>query len=517
MPSFVQGQGERQSQIQDEAESVKVYFEDGRYQTTKVNPKTATMEDLWELIGDSLGFSVESAQNFFIWGVEDDLEVLLYSESTVSQVRSDWPGYMKKWSNNLRPKTVMGTIKGGMKKRPSEIELQTITEFKFVFKRTSIVPISVERNIKNPTSTYLLYVQAAKNVQKSNYPSDVGIAISLAGLNLQVEHGDRNPEVYKPGFLRKEILDYIPKHLHKIKTPEEWEDLVYKCYETTRGKDRLISQMLYLQLVRQWAYYGCTFFKGFFVPNTEAFFQQHFSGDVVIGVNNRGIHLMDPVVFKVISVEFDEIDAPKSDERYFSFTRRKRGAQPEVFTFKTKQGDIINDLLHDWFAEFKRQKMIINKEKHRQSQIYLLEKSTSQEVHIPINQNTTENEISDATTKMRNAAISSPPPYNQQHSTLRSPQPPSYNQHRASTATHDSMETPHNDSYLINQVQVNNPRSTISSQISTKSGRSKSKSKKRRDSSSSSSSSDSDSSSEMPSLPASHNASPHGSFVNPRY
>lgn len=77
-----------------------------------------TIEEIWEIIGDKLGFTVEIAQNFFIWGFEEDLgvshsplsplctltdcacmlaELLLFADQTYEKARHDWPTYMKKW------------------------------------------------------------------------------------------------------------------------------------------------------------------------------------------------------------------------------------------------------------------------------------------------------------------------------------------------------------------------------------------------------------------------------------
>jgi hypothetical protein len=52
---------------------VKVYLIDGSHKSAKVNPYRTTIEELWEIIGDKLGLTIEAGVNFFIWGQEDDL------------------------------------------------------------------------------------------------------------------------------------------------------------------------------------------------------------------------------------------------------------------------------------------------------------------------------------------------------------------------------------------------------------------------------------------------------------
>lgn len=98
----------------------KVYFVDGSFKSFKINPKETTVEELWEMVATKLGLSEEHSQYFFIWGIEEDLELLLFSESTLDEVINEWPGYMKKWSlrkqeeeqtnKNLLKKTVKGKL-----------------------------------------------------------------------------------------------------------------------------------------------------------------------------------------------------------------------------------------------------------------------------------------------------------------------------------------------------------------------------------------------------------------------
>jgi hypothetical protein len=95
---------------------------------------------------------------------------------------------------------------------------------------------------------------------------------------------------------RKSIYHYVPEHLRRQKSVEEWEALIYAEQEKHNGKDKYIKEMLYLQLVRQWPYYGSTFYRAKYKPPTQGFFNQEFSGEIVIGVNGYGVHLIDTVL-----------------------------------------------------------------------------------------------------------------------------------------------------------------------------------------------------------------------------
>jgi hypothetical protein len=70
-------------------------------------------------------------------------------------------------------------------------------------------------------------------------------------------------------MFRKSILGFVPQHLHNQKKIEEWEMLIYKEQDKHKGKDKFIAKLLYLQIVRQWPFYGCTFFSARYTPASQ--------------------------------------------------------------------------------------------------------------------------------------------------------------------------------------------------------------------------------------------------------
>lgn len=51
-----------------------------------------------------------------------------------------------------------------------------LPELKLTFRTTSILPLSQERNIKDPMAIHLFYIQAVFNVIESNYPCQPSVA-----------------------------------------------------------------------------------------------------------------------------------------------------------------------------------------------------------------------------------------------------------------------------------------------------------------------------------------------------
>lgn len=84
--------------------------------------------------------------------------------------------------------------------------------------------------------------------------------------------------------------------MHDKKSLTQWEELVFTEHALHRGKDKMITELLYLQICRQWRFYGSTFFYAKYKPPTQGFYTQEFAGDVVIGVNDFGVHIIDPLV-----------------------------------------------------------------------------------------------------------------------------------------------------------------------------------------------------------------------------
>jgi hypothetical protein len=334
--------------------SVKVYFQDGSFKSCRCT-KDTTIEELWQIMSEKLEFNVKTASNFFIWGCERDLELLLYSDTKMEDLKTAWPLHMRQWSNSAR-------------KQHKKLS----NDFRLVYRPTAIVPIKVERSVREPEAVHLFFLEAVNNIIKSNYPCDTTTAIELGGLQAQAIMGDRNAALHKRGYFGKEIARFIPNHLYGTKKAEDWEELIFAKHESCRGQEKMITKMLYLQLVRQWTYYGSCFYDATFTPSSQTFYSQEFSGNIALGVNWFGIHLIDPVLMKIISIEFKNVVKLSSTDFLFGFTERQADKQKphKEWIFRTKAGHLINDLIHDWFAEIKATDNWVELTRKQQSQIY---------------------------------------------------------------------------------------------------------------------------------------------------
>jgi len=193
-----------------------------------------------------------------------------------------------------------------------------------------------DREMKDSVAKHLLYIQALHSVIESEYPCSVDESLQLAGLQVHVTYGEHNANTHIVGFLNNNLKDFVPKQLMSLKRPTEWEALIFKQHAKNKGKSREDAQAEYLDIVKQWPYYGTTFY-----PPCKAIGNRKIPSKVVIGVNAEGILMLKPKDKELISTHpFTEICSWASSANTFAF---EFGSQNESqkYTFETKQGAII--------------------------------------------------------------------------------------------------------------------------------------------------------------------------------
>eukprot|EP01132_Coremiostelium_polycephalum_P000461 gene461-582_t len=387
---------------------IRIYFIDDTHKTLSIDPNETTGDQLWELMSDKLGINNTDSECFFIWAQNDEIEWLLYNHQKISEVIDHWSILKKrycvpatpsspsspsasssqssgsKWSPKTlarKPTSFFNNSSSNNKKSQSmsttvAIEhasklctsFPTLGEeglFKLVYRPTSVLPLPIEKSIVSSEATHLFYIQAIHNVIQSNYPCDEDIALKLASIQLQVSVGDQKAE--HQNHFKESIERYIPSHLLSKHKPEEWESLVSPQHVLLRGSDPLNLKRAYLETCQRWLYYGSTFFKAKYVPVNTSFFLQEYEGKVSIGVNGNGVHIIDPKAMKMISHHYKDIIAWNSTPNSFSLQigTHIKSDPVKIYTFTTLQGELINDLIHDWLVEWQRE---VNSTKQQQPQ-----------------------------------------------------------------------------------------------------------------------------------------------------
>jgi len=204
----------------------------------------------------------------------------------------------------------------------------------FIFKK-KIFLRDDEREMQDSVAKHYVYVQALYNVVESDYPCSVEDAIKLAALQVQIAYGDHKPGSHVVGFLTQNLRQFIPKDLFQTKRPVDWEAMIFKSHQAHVGKTSEEAKNEYLEVVKQWPFYGTTFY-----PACKSIGNKKIPNRVIIGVNAEGILLLKKDKELVSTHPFTEICSWASSSTTFAF---EFGSQTESqkYTFETKQGAII--------------------------------------------------------------------------------------------------------------------------------------------------------------------------------
>jgi len=204
----------------------------------------------------------------------------------------------------------------------------------FVFKK-KIFLRDDEREMQDLIAKHHVYIQALHSVIESEYPSSVEDAIKLAGLQVQIVYGDHKPGNHVVGFLSANLKQFVPKDLFQQKKPNDWEALIFKAHAQNSSKSEEDAKTEYLEVVKQWPFYGTTFY-----PPCKTIGSKKIPNKVIIGVNAEGILLLKKDKELVSTHPFTEICSWASSSTTFAF---EFGSQTESqkYTFETKQGAII--------------------------------------------------------------------------------------------------------------------------------------------------------------------------------
>lgn len=372
---------------------------DNSHKTVYVDPIDTTIEQLWSTVASKMLLDHDSAECFFLWQISKDLEILLYSDMTIQDAYDDWPKMVEQYgarrtlTDDLKTVAAQVVNRPELTRSPTKITLQTsksskastmrtstsfgkpakpaalarsssrvgnledgdVEDFKLVFRPTSVLPLSVEHSLTQPEAIHLLFVQAVHHVVNSNYPCLTQTAIILSGVQLQIQLGDQKPDHLE--HIKEAWDNYIPEHLRDKRKPEEWVQDIYSAHQMHKGKDVLALKRAYLEVVQQWPFYGCTFFRVKGVPSQTSFFKQEYQGTVVVGINHYGIHMIHPRALKFETWKFQDLVYWDSNNFTFGF-EVVTGVKQEptrTYTLKTPQADLINDLMHDWSEEWQAQ------------------------------------------------------------------------------------------------------------------------------------------------------------------
>jgi len=262
------------------------------------------------------------------------VERLTLKEDACFAIFEKKDGWERCLEQDEKPCDIMALWNADAKKNITGKESLKDAAYAFIFKK-KIFLRDDEREMQDTVAKHHIYIQALWSVIESEYPCTVEDAIRLAGLQVQIVYGDHKPGSHSIGFLTQNLKQFVPKDLFPTKKPNEWESLVFKSHALNTGKSSEDAKTEYLDIVKQWPFYGTTFY-----PPCKSVGNRRLPNKVIIGVNAEGILLLKKDKELVSTHPFTEICSWASSSTTFAF---EFGSQTESqkYTFETRQGAII--------------------------------------------------------------------------------------------------------------------------------------------------------------------------------
>eukprot|EP00053_Salpingoeca_punica_P016559 m.156694 g.156694 ORF g.156694 m.156694 type:complete len:988 (-) comp16994_c0_seq1:418-3381(-) len=231
------------------------------------------------------------------------------------------------------------------------------------FRRSCHLTLAEERRVGSQVALKFLYDEAYQNFITSQWPTTVADAIHLGGLLMQIRFGDYSAERHKPGFLRSDLDTFVPNHLlhNQLKTAE-WERRIYAAHMEHKGQtDVFLLHRLFLQFVRQWPFYGATFFNGDLSRSVKRVIRATRDPPIRVGINsdwlciifteNNSLKLqlspeemryeLDEASGIILKISFSVTDTSKL-EGLSTFLK----GQPDSFHIVSRQARLMFELLN---------------------------------------------------------------------------------------------------------------------------------------------------------------------------
>eukprot|EP01119_Soliformovum_irregulare_P014991 TRINITY_DN4169_c0_g1_i1.p1 TRINITY_DN4169_c0_g1~~TRINITY_DN4169_c0_g1_i1.p1 ORF type:complete len:889 (-),score=215.13 TRINITY_DN4169_c0_g1_i1:222-2888(-) len=209
-------------------------------------------------------------------------------------------------------------------------------------------------NNTDPVYFNLLFCQLHHAIVSGLYVCTLSEAVQLAATKFQINFGDHNPAIHKPGFLKQtDLKHFLPESLESWGiTFQKLEKQIYKEHCKLRGIKEEFAKYRYLQLCRNLKSYGTVLFPVKLVSQKGKNCKLP-SEVILLGFSRDSILFMTNNKLKDVLQEFPLVQLRKWEGTASSFMLDFGDYEQGQFWFEA-EGDIISKYLSDYFDFIQR-------------------------------------------------------------------------------------------------------------------------------------------------------------------
>ncbi|KAI8907115.1 hypothetical protein DFJ77DRAFT_189724, partial [Powellomyces hirtus] len=220
----------------------------------------------------------EAGHLFTLWIVAKDLELQIRPDVDIFAIMAQWNTMVLDYTHY--PEAVDPT--------------HPINRHWFVYRREASVTKNTEKRYSDDATVRLLYGEAKRNVMTGRYVCTLSDGVALGGMMLAISTGSYDRIRHPAGYCIKNDLwkTFITKRLQDDLRPEEWETCLQAEHAKHIGRTTETLRIMFLELVREWACYGCSFFPCCREKPPAGFFEFRLQR-WLLGVSTSGVVVMD--------------------------------------------------------------------------------------------------------------------------------------------------------------------------------------------------------------------------------
>ncbi|KAI8854564.1 FERM central domain-containing protein [Chytridium lagenaria] len=226
----------------------------------KFPPGPLFAETVCSCIADKQGIPAEGRKMFALWIVGRDIEIQIKPRTNIFQLVTNWNKIVVKYTHF-----------------PQALDpAHLVNRYWFIYRREATLSKAEEMRYNgNESIVNLFYGEAKRNVLSGRYTCTPDDASILGALQIQINLGNFDPLRRPPGYISKNMRfleNIIPSRMISLKKPQEWEKCISEQHIRLKGTSVFLARIAYLNMVRQWRCYGCSFFPVCHDPPPAGFF-----------------------------------------------------------------------------------------------------------------------------------------------------------------------------------------------------------------------------------------------------